>query len=158
MAEEAKNYYGKRPLWQWIALYLVIAVILYGAFYYLFLAKKGGYNYNQTQAPTYQQSSPTVTQTQTNTETMKVTVEGSEFAFSPSTITAKKGQTVEVTFKNTGAYPHNLTIVGVAQSKTIQPGSEDTFSFTADKTGTFPFSCTVDSHADKGMTGTLTVE
>lgn len=52
--------YGKRPMWQWAVIYLVIAAIVYGAFYYFFLAKKGGYNYNspnqnnqtQTTAPT----------------------------------------------------------------------------------------------------------
>ena len=26
--------YGKRPLWQWIVLYVVIGVIVYGAIYY----------------------------------------------------------------------------------------------------------------------------
>lgn len=36
--------YGKRPLWQWIVVYLIIGIILYGAVYYLFLSKKGGYN------------------------------------------------------------------------------------------------------------------
>jgi len=26
--------YGKRPLWQWIVLYIVIGIIVYGAIYY----------------------------------------------------------------------------------------------------------------------------
>jgi len=41
---EKKSYgYGKRPMWQWIVIYLVLAVIVYGAIYYFFLSKKGGY-------------------------------------------------------------------------------------------------------------------
>jgi len=41
--------YGKRPLWQWIVIYLIFAVIIYGGIYYFFLAKKGGYtNTNQS--------------------------------------------------------------------------------------------------------------
>ena len=48
MAEEGtenKSYgYGKRPLWQWILLYLVIGGIIYAAIYYFVLAPKGGYN------------------------------------------------------------------------------------------------------------------
>lgn len=41
MAEE--NYgkgYGKRPLWQWIVIYLVIAVVVYGLVYYIYIAVK----------------------------------------------------------------------------------------------------------------------
>jgi hypothetical protein len=37
--------YGKRPLWQWILIYAVIAVILYGLFYYFFIAKGGSGGY-----------------------------------------------------------------------------------------------------------------
>ena len=47
--EEKKSYgYGKKPLWQWVVIYLVIGVLVYGVIYYFFLAKKGGYNYNQS--------------------------------------------------------------------------------------------------------------
>lgn len=28
------NGYGKRPLWQWIVLYVVLGAIVYGAIYY----------------------------------------------------------------------------------------------------------------------------
>lgn len=33
--------YGKRPLWQWIVIYLVIGIILYGLFYFFVLADNG---------------------------------------------------------------------------------------------------------------------
>jgi plastocyanin len=159
--EEKKEGYSKRPLWQWLVLYAVVAIIVYGLIYYFVLAKKGGNTYNQT--GNYQQNtSPTTVQTQVPTATVaseKITVEGNEFAFTPSKITLKKGQAAEITFKNIGKYPHNLTIADLGvKSKTIQPGEEDTFTVTPDKTGSFPFKCTVPTHADKGMTGTLTVE
>jgi flagellar basal body-associated protein FliL len=32
--------YGKRPLWQWILIYIVVAVVVYGLIYLLFI--KGG--------------------------------------------------------------------------------------------------------------------
>jgi Leucine-rich repeat (LRR) protein len=41
--------YGKRPLWQWILLYIIIAVVAYGLIYYFYIAKNGGYTYNQPQ-------------------------------------------------------------------------------------------------------------
>ena len=28
--------YGKRPVWQWVVIYLVIAVIVYGVIYLIF--------------------------------------------------------------------------------------------------------------------------
>lgn len=61
MPEETENKgyggYGKRPLWQWVVIYLVIGGIIYAAIYYFVLSKKGGYNYNYT-APSGQQSAP----------------------------------------------------------------------------------------------------
>lgn len=29
--------YGKRPVWQWVVIYAVVAVIVYGLVYYLFI-------------------------------------------------------------------------------------------------------------------------
>lgn len=44
MAPEVENKsYGKRPLWQWIIIYLVIGGVIYAAIYYFFLAGKVGY-------------------------------------------------------------------------------------------------------------------
>ncbi len=37
-----KKGYGKRPVWQWVVLYLVIAIIVYGIIYLLFIHKSGG--------------------------------------------------------------------------------------------------------------------
>ena len=50
---EGKSAYGKRPLWQWIVLYLVIAIIVYGIIYYLFVHKQNPYT---NQASTSQQT------------------------------------------------------------------------------------------------------
>ncbi len=53
------NNYGKRPLWQWVVIYLVIGGILYGLIYYFVLAKRGGYSgYNQPNTGGYQQTQP----------------------------------------------------------------------------------------------------
>ena len=161
MEEEKKQpIYGKRPLWQWLLLYAVIALVVYGVLYYFVLSKNKGYNNNQSQTQ-YQQNStaPTSSPAGNQAESQKFTVEGNEFAFTPATLTVKNGQPVEITFKNTGKYPHNLTLTDLnIATKTINPGEEDTITFTPSKTGQFSFICTVPPHADKGMTGTLTVQ
>ena len=41
---ESQSTYGKRSLWQWIAIYIVLAIIVYGAVYYLFLKKQNMYS------------------------------------------------------------------------------------------------------------------
>ena len=59
MAEEGS--YGKRPLWQWIALYVVIGVIVYGLVYYFVLNKKGAYNTPASTTPSTSQTTPAST-------------------------------------------------------------------------------------------------
>lgn len=51
--KKTQNGYSKRPLWQWIAIYAVIGIILYGAVYYFFLAKKDGYSYSSSSNSSY---------------------------------------------------------------------------------------------------------
>ena len=33
--------YGKRPVWQWVVIYIVVAIILYGLAYLIFFHKSG---------------------------------------------------------------------------------------------------------------------
>ena len=166
---QGNTSYNKRPLWQWILLYVVIAVVAYGLIYYFFLrGKNSSYQGSTQQRPTEIYVSPTTivtittrptTSPSSTTTTQSFTVSGSEFAFSPAVLTVKKGETVKITFKNMGKYAHNLTItdLGVA-TKTIQPSQEDTITFTPTKAGTFTYLCTVDSHAAQGMKGSITVQ
>lgn len=57
--------YGKRPLWQWILLYLVIGGIIYAGIYYFFLKNKG-YNYPYPSSEKYQQiTTPTISNKET---------------------------------------------------------------------------------------------
>lgn len=52
---EDQESYGKRPLWQWILLYLIIGIIVYGLIYYFLLAP--GSRSGSTTAPVQQQPS-----------------------------------------------------------------------------------------------------
>ena len=86
------------------------------------------------------------------------TVLGSNFVFAPSSMTAKKGDAVKITFKNTGGL-HDFKIdeFNVATKK-ISGGAEETVTFVADKTGSFEYYCSIGTHRAMGMKGTLTVE
>ena len=61
---KSKTYgykYGKRPLWQWIVIYVILGVIVYGLVYYVIVGNKRGQNYSSPQ-PSSSQSSPYNTQ------------------------------------------------------------------------------------------------
>jgi plastocyanin len=86
------------------------------------------------------------------------TVDGTNFAFDPKTITVNKGDTVKIIFKDTDG-AHNLAINGYnVSTRVIGEGSQETVQFVADKVGSFEYYCSVGGHREAGMVGTLIVE
>lgn len=86
------------------------------------------------------------------------TVTGGNFTFSPNQMTVKKGDTVKITFVNDEGF-HDLVIdeFNVRTTK-LAAGKSETVEFVADKTGGFEFYCSVGTHRQMGMKGTLVVE
>jgi len=60
--------YNKRPLWQWLVIYLILGVVIYGAIYYFFLSKNNNYNKSAQQ---YISPSPSQTNLSTSVATNK---------------------------------------------------------------------------------------
>lgn len=92
----------------------------------------------------------------------RFTIEGDEFRFSPSNISAARGATVELTFKNVGRVPHNYVVdeLGLA-TKTIGGGKTDVVTFTApDSAGAITYAsyCSVPGHREAGMAGTIEIK
>ena len=85
------------------------------------------------------------------------TVTGGNFAFSPTSLSVNKGDTVRITFKNAEGF-HDFVIdeFDVA-TKQISAATEETVEFVADQAGSFEFYCSVGQHRQLGMKGTLTV-
>lgn len=75
------------------------------------------------------------------------------FTFTPKTLTAQKGQTVNIT--NNDTVPHTVTSKDKKSfdTGTINPGASAAFT-APEKTGTYAFLCTF----HKNMTGTLVVQ
>jgi nitrosocyanin len=116
---------------------------------------------SQTNIQTTDTVTPMVTQT-TDTTTQgavkEFTVTGANFSFDPTTITVNKGDTVKVTFKNAEGM-HDFVIDEFnVRTKVIRGGSEETVQFIADKTGSFEYYCSVGTHRQMGMKGTLIVQ
>ena len=84
------------------------------------------------------------------------TVELTEFALSPASVTVPAGGSLEVV--NAGTAAHNLSIVdsGIATTD-LAAGDTETLDLSSLAPGEYQIICTIPGHADSGMTGTLTV-
>ena len=111
----------------------------------------------------------------------ELTVEATDFAYNPSSITVPAGQPVTLTLKNTGAIEHdfvvdkiNVTDVEASDSGPAMhhqmgeaaeydlhffagAGNTVTLQFTALEPGTYEISCTIEGHKEAGMIGKLMV-
>ncbi len=141
---------------------IVVVVLAVGVLGYFFYRQKSAYQPSplSNSRPTLSEStSPTSTQEVQTGEVKEIVVEGREFSYSPSSISVSKGEKVRINFKNLGNAPHNLVIdeLGVS-TKAIPSGASDTVEFTANKTGTFTFYCSIGNHRNLGMEGDLVVD
>lgn len=136
---------------------IIVVVIIIGIGGYFLL--KGGYQApNQMLTPAPGVASVEVDEMIVS-EVEEITVTGTEFAFSPSTITVEAGQQVMINFQNRGSANHNLVIEGLGvNSRTIGVGSSDIVEFIAPTSGTYTFFCSVTGHRAAGMAGSLKVE
>lgn len=92
-----------------------------------------------------------------DTNVKEFMVSGTSFAFAPKILTVNKGDTVKITFYNAQGF-HDLVIDEFnAKTKQLPAGQSETITFVADKVGTFEYYCSVGSHRQQGMVGTLTV-
>lgn len=93
-----------------------------------------------------------------SSEALNVTITGEDIKFTPTTIEAKVGQTVNLTLDNIGALDHSLYIDEFNVKIEAPPGKKVTASFTPNAAGTYKFYCHVAGHTEAGMVGTLTVK
>lgn len=83
---------------------------------------------------------------------------GTPFAFDVTSITVKKGDTVRINFTNAeGVHDWVVDEFTGGRTKILQSGQSETIEFVADKAGTFEYYCSVGTHRQMGMKGTLTV-
>ena len=88
----------------------------------------------------------------------EIVIEGSNYAFTPTSITVKKGEKIRIVFKNTdGIHDFRVDELNIATAM-VQSGQQDFVEFTPDKTGSFEFYCSVGNHRAMGMKGTLIVQ
>lgn len=84
-------------------------------------------------------------------------VEGGNFYFKPNTITVNSGEKVKITFTNVDGM-HDFVIDELnIKTPVVNGGETAEVEFTAEEPGEYEFYCSVGSHRQMGMKGTLIV-
>ena len=132
-----------------IVIAVVVVVIIIGAIYFLQQSNTSPNNNptQQSQTQNNQPVTPTNTATSTSPATVNITIQN--FAFSPSDLSIKVGDTV--TWTNQDSTQHTIT-GGDIQSDPLNKGQ--TYSFTFNTAGTFNYHCSI----HPSMTGKITVQ
>lgn len=110
-----------------------------------------------------------------------LTVEMTDFAYTPSTLTIPAGQPVTLTVNNTGNIEHDFVVEKIDVTTTViedngsnahhahgaeqnfdlhvsaRPGEASVVELTVSEPGTYRIFCSVEGHEEAGMIGELTV-
>jgi len=88
----------------------------------------------------------------------EIVVQASNFKFDQTALTIPVGQKTRILFKNIEGV-HDFVIEGMnIGTAVLQAGQQDFLEITPEKAGTYEFYCSVGSHRQMGMKGTLTVK
>jgi len=147
-----------------IIIVVVAIIILAAGGWLLFTPKTNAPAVSDVTAPVDSTNSVDSKDTTKDTSTVPAksvksfTVTGVNFAFSPSQISVKKGDTVRITFKSTsGMHDFKVDEFQAATKVLRATDAEEVIEFVADRAGTFDYYCSVGSHRANGMVGKLVV-
>ena len=130
---------------------IVIAAVAAGVFIFTGRDDKGSTGTNQQTQTTTPPASTTPPSNNSQAQSTSDKVSISNFAFSPTDITVKKGTTVTWTNNDSVAHTINFDTDDITDSGNL--GNDQTFSVTFSDEGTFNYTCGIHS----SMHGTVTV-
>lgn len=90
-------------------------------------------------------------------EVKEITVQNDRLSYVQSEIRVNRGDTIRLTFENTGGRHDWVLDEFDAATDVIRGGQSETIEFTADEAGEFEFYCSVPGHREAGMWGTFVV-
>lgn len=86
------------------------------------------------------------------------TIHGGSYYFSPNQITVNKGDKVKIVFTADSGFHDFVLDEFNVKTERVSGGQTASAEFTADKTGSFEFYCSVGNHRAMGMKGQLIVQ
>lgn len=150
---------------------VIIILVVLGVWYFMSAKETAPGTSNDNTATTTDTGSPTTDQgsnggTQVDVggsvivgDVKEFAVTASNFKFSVAEMKVSKGDRVRISLTNTEG-THDLVVDGYnARTKILsQVGASETIEFTADKSGTFEYYCSIGNHRQAGMIGKLIVQ
>ena len=82
----------------------------------------------------------------------EITVNAVDIDFEPPTLELTAGEPTNVTVVNDGETLHDFTVEAADVHVNVEPGQSTTTAVTIDEPGTYEAKCTVEGHAEAGMT------
>ncbi len=132
------------------ALFVVVILLLVGGYLYVKNQKQ------MTQTSKIEQKQESTTPQSTTVKEFTMTAK--QWAFDPSEIRVKAGDTVRLKVKSIDV-THGFSLPDFNIDEKLEPGKEVAVEFIANKKGTFTFFCSVlCGQGHKDMKGTLVVE
>jgi plastocyanin len=111
----------------------------------------------QNMSPESQGTQDAENTTEENEVDRTIEVAGGSYYFEPDNIQVEQGETIEFTLVNEGGF-HDMVIPELdAGTDRINGGDTESFTVTFEETGEYEFICSVGTHAQQGMAGTITV-
>lgn len=146
--------YNKRPLWQWILIYGIVGLVVYGLIYYFVLAKKEKTNNSSIVVPLTTNSPATSSAIERSLVSVTLTEDG----FSPEDLTIKANTQVVWTNKNgnvatvdSAPHPSHTDYTPLNLGNFADGG---TLSLIFDKPGTYKYH----NHLNPSQFGTIVVQ
>lgn len=142
-----------------IIIIAIVLLVIIGGYFLL----RGGYQDStpvSSLTPAPEVNTETIEEKNiSDSEVKEFTILGTEYNFSPSSITISAGDQVKIILENNGKISHNFVIkdLGIG-TKIIGSGQTDIIEFIAPVSGTYTFICSIPGHAVAGMLGDLIVE
>ncbi|MEX0917864.1 MAG: plastocyanin/azurin family copper-binding protein [Candidatus Paceibacterota bacterium] len=87
-----------------------------------------------------------------------IDISGHNFAFDQDEIRVQEGDTVVINFTSTDGFHDWVVDEFDAATERVSAGNSSSVTFVADSAGTYEFYCSVGTHRQQGMVGTLIVE
>ncbi len=91
-------------------------------------------------------------------DAVTIDIGGHNFEFDKTEIRVKEGDTVVINFTSTDGFHDWVVDEFNAKTARVSTGNTASVAFVADKAGTYEYYCSVGTHRQQGMVGTLIVE
>lgn len=143
---------------------LIVAVLILGGAWYLFggtadtPAESMDESMHEEEMPQDTGPNDAAADIVVDENAVVIDISGQNFSYDQTEIRVKEGDTVVINFTSTDGFHDWVVDEFDAKTARVSTGNTTSVAFVADKAGTYEYYCSVGTHRQQGMVGTLIVE